>query len=150
MPQSLSNLLIHIIFSTKERKLFIDKEIKSDLYAYISGIAKIHDSHIHEIGGVEDHIHILLVLPRTVPLSKLIEEIKKSSSKWCKTRGIRYKEFAWQKGYAAFSIGQSNIEALRQYIQNQEKHHEKISSKDEYRNFLIKYNVLYDERYMWD
>ncbi len=150
MPQSLSNILIHFIFSTKTRKPFIRSEISLDLYNYMAGIARSHGSNAYEIGGVEDHVHLLLSLPRILAPSKLVEEIKKSSSKWVKTQGHLYNNFEWQKGYGAFSIGQSNFSAVRNYIQNQQEHHKKMSFQDEYRTFLKKYGVAFDEKYVWD
>ena len=150
MSQSLSCMLVHIIFSTKMRRPLIQSGIRNDLHRYMVGIAQTLDSYVHEIGGVEDHIHLLISLPRTLTLSKLVEEVKKGSSKWVKTKGEAYKDFSWQKGYGAFSIGQSNFVALRKYIQNQAEHHKKISFQDEFRAFLKKYGVGYDEKYLWD
>lgn len=150
MAQSLANILIHIIFSTKNRQPLILTEITQELYPYMIGIAREHESLVHEIGGVEDHVHILASLPRTLSLSKLIEEIKKGSSKWIKTKGNLYNDFAWQKGYGAFSIGQSAYDSLRKYIRMQKDHHKKISFQDEYRAFLKRYQIEYDEKYVWD
>lgn len=150
MAQSLASLLIHIIFSTKRRQPLIKPEIIKDLHHYIASIARAHESHVFEIGGVEDHIHLLVSLPRTLPLSKLIEEMKKGSSKWIKSKGEFYQDFAWQNGYGAFSIGQSNIAALRKYIQNQREHHHKMTFQDEFRLFLKKYEIVFDEKYVWD
>ncbi len=150
MAQSLSNILIHIIFSAKNRVPFITKEIEKELYGYIVGIAKEYDSHVYEIGGVEDHIHILASLSRTMTISKLIEELKKGSSKWIKTKNTQYFDFSWQNGYAALSIGYSNVKALREYIQNQNEHHKKNLFQDEMRLFLNKYEISFDEKYIWD
>lgn len=150
MAQSLANILIHIIFSTKKRAPMILPEITPELYPYLAGIARAHKSHVHEIGGIEDHVHLLVTLPRTLALSDLIEEIKKGSSKWIKTKGIQYVDFGWQDGYGAFSIGQSAYDNLRKYIQTQKDHHKKISFQDEFRAFLKKYEVDYDEKYVWD
>jgi len=150
MSQSLSSILIHIIFSTKLRRPLIKNEIKGDLYAYMANIALTQHSFVHEIGGIEDHVHLLISLPRALPLSKLVEEMKKGSSKWIKTKGRFYTDFAWQNGYGAFSIGQSNVDALRKYIQNQQEHHKKISFQDEYRAFLKKYGISFDEKYVWN
>ena len=150
MSQSLANILIHIVFSTKKRQPLIQSEIIKELYAYMAGIACTHQSQVHEIGGVEDHVHLLVSLPRTLPLSKLVEDIKKGSSKWIKTKGNSYIDFAWQNGYGAFSIGQSAYDDLRKYIQLQKEHHKKMSFQDEYRAFLKKYRIIYDEKYVWD
>lgn len=150
MAQSLAKILIHIIFSTKKRQPMISPEIIQELHSYIAGITRAHDSEVHEIGGIEDHVHLLISLPRTLPLSKLIEEIKKGSSKWIKTKGNLYDHFAWQNGYGAFSIGQSVYEDLRKYIQTQKEHHKTITFEDEFRTFLKKYHIAYDEKYVWD
>lgn len=150
MSQSLASILIHIIFSTKNRQPFILPEIRKDLYDYIVGIARSCESHVHEIGGIEDHVHLLISLPRTLALCKILEEIKKGSSKWIKTKGSFFNDFAWQNGYGAFSIGQSNYENVRTYIQNQQEHHKKIAFQDEYRAILKKYHIIYDEKYVWD
>jgi len=150
MSQSLANILLHIIFSTKKRQAFIQTDIISELHLYMAGIASSYKSHVHEIGGVEDHVHMLVSLPRTLAVSQLVEEIKKGSSKWIKTKEGQYKEFAWQGGYGAFSIGQSNYDNLREYIRNQQEHHKKMTFQEEYRSFLKKYRVGYDEKYVWD
>jgi len=150
MPQSLSSIFVHIIFSTKCRKPFIHSTMIHNLHKYMVGIAREHNAYVHEIGGVEDHVHLLVSLPRTISLCKLVEEIKKGSSRWMKTQGKDWSRFAWQNGYGAFSIGRSSYENLRRYIQNQQEHHKKISFQDEYRAFLRKYGVEFDERYVWD
>ena len=125
-------------------------EIMQDLHTYMAGVARSHTSQVHEIGGIEDHVHLLVSLPRTVSLSKLVEDIKKGSSKWIKTKGNQYTNFAWQSGYRGFSIGQSAYENLRKYIQTQKEHHKTTSFQDEYRIFLKKYHINYDEKYVWD
>ena len=150
MSQSLASILVHVIFSTKNRQFLIDSCRQPDLYSYMVGIAKSHKTFVHEIGGVEDHIHTLISLPRTLTISQLVEEIKKTSSKWIKYQGSNYANFAWQNGYGAFSIGQSNYDALQKYIQNQKVHHKNKSFQDEYRELLNKYRVPFDEKYVWD
>ena len=117
MGQSLSCIYIHLVFSTKNRKAFINKEIQKPLYQYMAGTARAYESHVHEIGGVEDHVHILLTLPKIIAICKLTEEIKKSSSKWIKTQGAEYRSFSWQNGYGSLSIGKSGYDNLRKYIQ---------------------------------
>ncbi len=113
MAQSLASILIHVIFSTKKRQPMILPQIMQELHLYMVGIAQAHGSRVHEIGGIEDHVHLLISLPRTLPLSNLIENIKKGSSKWIKTQGNQYVDFAWQSGYGAFSIGFSTYEHLK-------------------------------------
>ena len=150
MSQSLANIIIHVIFSTKFRKPLILPEIRSSLYNYLGGTILKLNSYLHEIGGIEDHVHLLLSLSRTMSASQLVEEIKKSSTKWIKTQGTSYQNFAWQKGYGAFSVSQSNLDSAKVYIQNQDEHHKKITFENEYRRFLTQYNIPFDERYVWD
>ena len=149
MPQSLSKVLIHMIFSTKNRIRLIEPEIQPRLHAYIIGILDNLKSPSLQTGGVEDHIHILFCLGRTISQADLVEEVKKSSSKWMKAEcGVN--EFSWQAGYGAFSVGESHTDAVINYIRNQKEHHRKLTFQDEFRKFLEKYKVGYDERYVWD
>jgi REP-associated tyrosine transposase len=150
MAQSLSNVLLHLVFSTKNRQPWIDIDIEEELTKYTAGICREIGCASHKMGCADDHIHIACTLSRTMAISKLIEEIKTGSSKWMKTKGDQYAEFAWQNGYGAFSIGQSQLSDLRHYIGNQREHHRRISSQDEFRQMLAKYQVEYDERYVWD
>lgn len=150
MPQSLANVLVHLVFSTKDRKPILHDPIRSNLHAYIIGILKNHGSPSLEMNSVTDHIHILFSLSRTITIAKIVEEIKTGSSLWLKTQGGEYRDFHWQNGYGAFSIGQSQVEDLKNYIVNQPEHHRKISFQDEYRKFLKRYEIQYDERYVWD
>ncbi len=149
MAQSLSHILLHLIFSTKDRDTVIPDELKDELYSYLAAACDAHGSHAYRIGGMPDHVHIACTLPRTVTVSKLTEEIKKSSSKWIKERDRRCGGFSWQGGYGAFSLGQSQLDALIRYIDLQREHHEKKTFKDEFIAFLHKYKVDYDERYLW-
>ena len=150
MPQSLVRNYMHIVFSTKNRQSFIDKNIQNELYPYISGISKNLETPVLAIGGVEDHIHILCLLSRKIALMKFIEEVKKNSSKWIKTKGQTYSNFYWQNGYGGFSVNPTEIEIVKIYIHNQQEHHKKRTFQDEYRAFLKKYNVPFDEKYVWD
>ena len=150
MPQSLVKNYLHITFSTKNRSPFIDNEVKDELFNYLGGICKNMECNPVQVGGVEDHIHILCLLSRKIALMKLIEELKSHSSKWIKTKGSKYQKFYWQKGYGSFSVNPSEIETVVNYIQNQNEHHKKKTYKDEYLAFLKKYHVEYDERYVWD
>jgi putative transposase len=119
MSQSLVKNLMHLVYSTKHRNQWIPKTVKDNLYAYQAGIFKQWDSPALVIGGVEDHIHVLVSLSKNHPLKQLVEETKKGSSKWMKTDGSKNKDFHWQNGYAAFSVSQSNVEEVRRYIENQ-------------------------------
>jgi REP element-mobilizing transposase RayT len=150
MSQSLSRILIHIVYSTKQRQPLIKPEIQLELFKYMSCVYREFNSPVLAINGTEDHVHALTAMSKTVTLSKLIEEVKRTSSKWIKTRGERYREFYWQRGYGAFSIARSNVEALKRYIANQQEHHKKQTFKDEFRELLKHYGVEYDERYVWD
>ena len=150
MPQSLVNNYIHITFSTKNRYPFIDKNISNQLYSYLGGICKNLESNPIIVGGHKDHVHILCLLSRKVALMKLIEEIKSHSSKWIKTKENKYKNFYWQRGYGGFSGNPTEINIVKKYISKQEEHHKKKTFQDEYCAFLKKYEIKYDERYIWD
>ena len=150
MAQSLSNVLVHLVFSTKNRRRRIDVAIEEELFKYVSGICREWSCPAHKVGASDDHVHIACSLGRTTSISKLVEEIKTGSSKWIKTKGDRYAEFCWQNGYGTFSVGQSQLEDLRRYIGNQREHHRRITFQDEYREFLKRYEVVCDERYVWD
>jgi REP-associated tyrosine transposase len=123
MPQSLSNVIVHIIFSTKNREPWLDSAIRSRMHSYLATICRDLDAEILCVGGVADHVHIVTTLPRTVSQAQLIEGIKKPSSKWIKTLDARYRGFSWQRGYAAFSVSESQLKTVVQYAQRQEEHH---------------------------
>jgi putative transposase len=150
MAQSLSRVYVHITFSTKNIQPFIDDTIENSLFEYIGGTCKGLDCNPVKVGGYRDHVHILCQLSRKITQMKLLEEIKKQSSKWIKTKGKTYSNFYWQDGYGIFSVNPAEIDVVVAYIANQREHHKKITFKDEYRAFLKKYNVDYDERYVWD
>ena len=149
MSQSLSKLYVHMIFHTKYSQNLIRPEIEEELYAYMGGIIKANDSIPLKINGIENHVHILAVMSKNISLAKFLEEIKKNSSKWIKTKGENYKNFAWQGGYGAFSVSQSGIKEVKKYIENQKEHHKKVTFRDEFIQFLQKYEIEYDERYLW-
>jgi len=151
MPQSLAKVLVHIVFSTKHRYPFLsDKTIREEMHAYLGGTCKALESPVLIVGGVADHVHILCALTRNHSIAKLVGEIKRNSSKWVKTKGKTLEKFAWQNGYGIFSVSQSQVERVRQYIAGQEEHHRKKTFQEEYRTFLKKYEVEHDERYIWD
>ena len=149
MSQSLSKLYVHLIFHIKDSLIPIINEDKKDLYAYIGSIIKDNNSIPIIINGTSDHVHILCVMSKNIALAKLIEEIKRHSSRWIKTRGSHYKQFAWQGGYAGFSVSQSLHDKTKFYIRNQEQHHKKMTFKEELIAFLKEYGIEYDERYLW-
>lgn len=150
MPQSLAQIYLHISFSTKYREPLIDEKIENELYAYLGATCKAWDCQPIKVGGYLDHVHILCKLSRKVAVMELLEEVKKSSSKWIKTKGDKYAHFYWQGGYAAFSVNPAEIGHVINYITNQKEHHTKKSFQDELRYFLKKYGVDFDERYVWD
>ena len=149
MSQSLSKLYVHIVFHVKNNRIKMRKQEQSELYAYIGSIIKDNESIPIEINGVEDHIHILCVMSKNIALAKLVEEIKRHSSRWIKTKDKHYDHFAWQGGYGAFSVSQSIHDVTKRYIQNQEEHHKKRTFKEEYLLFLKEYGIEYNEDYLW-
>jgi REP element-mobilizing transposase RayT len=150
MGQSLAKNTMHIIFSTKNRAPLIDANIESELHKYLGGICNKLECPPIKIGGYDDHVHILCYLSKTIALSDFLEDLKKNSSKWIKTKAKKYKSFYWQDGYAAFSVSQSILEKTKEYIAVQHEHHSKISFKDELIGFLKKNGIEYDERYLWN
>ena len=151
MPQSLAQVIIHIVFSTKNRDPFLsDDDIRKEMHSYLGGTCNNLDCPVIVIGGVSDHVHIILKFSRNISIAKLVGEIKRSSSKWIKTKGGMLTKFSWQNGYGVFSVGRSEIERVKSYILNQEEHHRKRSFQDEYRKFLREYEIEYDEKYVWD
>jgi putative transposase len=149
MPQSLSNILLHIVFSTKNRQQFIDESIERELFKYLATACNSLNCPTHGIGAADDHVHLCCSLSRTTTVSDLIQHIKQDSSRWMKSQGARYADFAWQSGYGAFSIGQSQLDDLRRYIANQREHRRLESFQEEFRTLLTRYEVEYDERYVW-
>jgi REP element-mobilizing transposase RayT len=150
MGQSLVKNYIHIVFSTKHRQPIILPQYEDELHSYLGGICKNLDCQPIKVGGYTDHIHILCMLSKKIALMKLLEEVKSHSSKWMKTKDEQLKNFYWQDGYGAFSVNPAEIDRVIAYIANQHEHHSKKTFQDEYRAFLKKYNVEYDERYVWD
>jgi len=150
MPQSLAYNYIHLIFSTKQRNEWITPDVEPHLYAHIAGICINLDSHVMAIGGMPDHIHILLSLSKKYALVTLVQEIKKVSSQWMKEQpGVR-PDFYWQKGYGAFSVSPRHLERVKRYIVNQKRHHNDETFKEEYIGFLKDYKADFDEHYLWD
>lgn len=150
MPQSLSRLLIHIVFSTKNRVPFLQAEVRGELHRYLATVLLNHECPALEVGGASDHVHLLVSLGRTDTVAKIVELLKTSSSKWLKTKGGDLERFFWQAGYGAFSVSQSEAEKVAAYIRDQERHHEKLTFQEEYRRFLVKHGIEFDEMYVWD
>jgi putative transposase len=149
VPQSLANLLTHLIFSTKNRDpLLVGKDLRQRTHAYLAAVLKDIQCPALIVGGVADHVHILCQLAKTQSVSDIMEHLKASSSKWLKTQGSR--TFSWQRGYGAFSVSQSHVDAVISYIEKQEDHHRTITFEEEFRLILKRYRVAFDERYLWD
>jgi putative transposase len=150
MAQSLSRVLVHFIFSTKDRFAFlVDSELRRRMHAYLARVFNEHDSPAIEVGGTEDHVHILCLLSRNHAMSEIVKKAKANSSGWAKTQGGWLSKFAWQSGYAALSIHQSQIDQVRNYIQGQVEHHRQHTFQEEYLAFLQENQIPYDERYLW-
>ena len=151
MPQSLANALLHVVFSTKNRTPFLKTpELRGTMTGYLIGTLQNIDCPSLIVGVVEDHVHILCNLSRTLPIAKLVEELKTSSSARIKEERMGVKDFYWQNGYGAFSVSQSNVEPVKTYIANQEEHHRTVTFQEEYRRFLERHGLAWDERYVWD
>jgi len=150
MGQSIVKNYIHLVFSTKNRQPLIQEPVEQELHSYLAGICKNLDCQPLKVGGYTDHIHILCMHSKKIALVNLLEELKSTSSKWMKTKGENYRNFYWQDGYGSFSVNPTEVEKVIQYIENQKEHHHVKTFQDEYRAFLKKYKVEYDERYVWD
>jgi putative transposase len=150
MPQSLSKVYLHIIFSTKNRQPFINDTIENALFEYIGGVCKGLECYPVKVGGCSDHVHVLCTLSRKIAQMTLLEEMKKRSSLWIKTQGNNYVDFYWQDGYGAFSVNPTLVDDVVNYIIKQKEHHTTRTFKEEYLAFLKKYDVDFDERYVWD
>ena len=151
MAQSLARLWTHLIFSTKDRFPFLsDKSIRADMHAYLATVLRNHKCETLLVGGTEDHVHALFALSRNYSIATVVKEIKRTSSSWIKGISPRQAKFHRQGGYGAFSVSQSHLNQVINYFERQEQHHRRVSFQDEYRAFLKKYDIEYDERYVWD
>ena len=151
MPQSLARVVLHVTFSTKNRAPFLKgADLRKRLHAYMAGVLQKIGCDPILIGGVEDHVHLLCNLSRTVTIAELVEEAKKAPSRWMKDQGPQYQDFFWQSGYGAFSVSESIVEQVRAYIATQEEHHQKVSFQDEFRALCRKHGLEIDPRYVWD
>ncbi len=150
MPQSLSAVYIHLVFSTKPRQPFLhDESLRKDLHSFLGGTSKSLECPPLLVGGVEDHVHLLARFGRTITQAEWVKELKRVSNLWLKEKG-GLANFEWQGGYADFSVSQSNLEQVKKYIVNQKEHHRKVSFQDEVRALLTKHQLDWDERYIWD
>ena len=150
MPQSLSKVIIHTIFSTKDRHPWLDANVRPRMHAYLATICRDAGGEAFRVGGVADHVHLVTTLPRTLSQADMLEGLKKKSSKWITGLAPVYRHFYWQRGYGAFSVSASQLDALLEYVDTQEEHPRSRTFQEEYREFLRKHGVEYDERYVWD
>jgi putative transposase len=147
MPHTYTNLLVHIVFATKERYRFIQPEFEQRLYEYIGGTIRAMKGICLEIGGDEEHVHILTKLKPTLNVSRFLEDLKPSVTKWA--RSVIHPKFEWQDGYGAFSVGESQVPAVRRYIQNQKEHHKVQTFDEEFMEMLGSAGIEFEERYLW-
>ena len=150
MSQSLAKNLVHLVFSSKERKPHIQNDVRSKLHEYAGGILHDLDSPALLMNSVADHIHVLFNLHKTKALSDVIMELKRGTSIWIKEQNSQYSDFYWQAGYGAFSVSQSAVETVKEYIANQEAHHSRRTFQDEFRALLNRHEIDFDERYVWE
>ncbi len=151
MPQSLANALMHVVFSTKERRaMFQSPDLRDEMHRYLAGVSAKLNCPAVIVGGVTDHIHLLANQARTIALAEWVKELKRVSSVWAKERTPDWGLFQWQAGYGAFSVSQSQKTRVERYIQSQEEHHRSLSFQDEYRQLLRRHNIAFDEQYVWD
>ena len=150
MAQSLSKVVLHIIFSTKDRESWLDSDARPRMHAYLATVCRDLGAELVRVGGAADHVHIVTTLPRTLSQAQMIERIKKVSSKWIKTLDARYRDFFWQRGYGAFSVSPSQLDVVLQYVDAQQEHHRTRSFQEEYRELLRRHGIDFDERYVWD
>ena len=150
MAQSLSRILVHLIFSTKNRERALSSTIEAELHPYLAGVLNNIDCPSLQVGGTSDHVHLLFGLSRTHSVSEVVEKVKTSSSKWIKTKGSAYAGFHWQSGCGAFSVSPTATEKVIEYIRTQKEHHATMTFQEEYRRFQERYEIGYDERYVWD
>ena len=146
----LSKVVIHVIFSTKGRFPWLDVDVRSRMHGYLATVCREAGAEVFRIGGVADHVHLIVTLPRTVSQAEMVEGLKKKSSKWIKELAPEYRKFYWQRGYGAFSVSPSQLNVALEYVEKQEQHHRSRTFQDEYREFLQKHGVEYDESYVWD
>jgi putative transposase len=149
MPQSLANLLVHLVFSTKDRAAWLQDEWRDDLHGYIGGLVRRCGADLLAANSVGDHIHLLFPLPRTFAIADLVREIKTGATAWIREKTAS-RRFHWQAGYGAFSVSPGHKEAVVRYIAGQQEHHRTVTFQDEYRRLLAKYGLEHDERYVWD
>lgn len=150
MAQTLVEIIVHVVFSTKNRENLIPAEIENELFAYIGGILRKHESNLIAANGTENHVHLLIIQSKKIALSDLVGEIKRASSLWIKQKDAKFIKFKWQGGFGAFSVSKLQINIVKKYIAKQKEHHQKENFDDEYRKFLKRYEMDFDERFFLD
>jgi len=150
MPLSLTKMYAHLIFSTKNRAAFLDADVRPRVHAYLATVIRSIDSAFVVVGGVADHVHLLFDMGKMHAPVEFVEQVKRESSKFVKTMGPAYSHFYWQRGYAMFSVSPTHLADAEQYVRNQDEHHRKKSFQEEFREFLDRYSIVYDQRYVWD
>jgi putative transposase len=150
LPSSYTHLLYHLVFSTKERRPLITPVLREELYPYMGGIVRNQRGILLEIGGMADHVHLVTRFRADVSVADIVRLIKANSSKWINERPDLISEFAWQTGYGAFTVSESQLSVVRHYVQNQEEHHRKLTFQEEFVSLLKKHGIEYDERYLWE
>jgi len=150
MPQSLSKVILQIVFSTKNREPWLEPDVRPRMHAYLATVCRDLGAELVRVGGVADHVYIVTTLPRTVSQAEFIEQMKKTSSKWIKALDARYRGFFWQRGYGAFSVSLSQLDTVLDYVKAQQQHHRTRTFQEEYRELLRKHGIDFDERYVWD
>ena len=150
MAQSLGLIIVHLIFSTKDRRPFLNSEILVPAHAYLSTVARDLGCECHRAGGMADHVHLAIRLSRTLTVADLVGQLKSGSTKWLKTQSAGHRDFSWQRGYGCFSVNPKDLDALIDYIDHQSEHHKTRTFQEEFRMFLERYGVVYDEAYVWD
>lgn len=149
MSQSLARILIHVVFSTKNRDPMLSDSIRPRVFGYLATVGRDMGCEVFRVGGMPDHVHLAVALSRTISVAEFVKKVKQTSSSWMKEQGSSPR-FEWQAGYGAFSIGESQVEPLIHYIDHQEAHHRKKTFQDEFRAMMAKYGMKGDERYLWD
>jgi len=149
MAQTHVCIYLHVVFSTKNRFPFISPAVEEELFAYIGGIVNNHGSRLIAAGGTGNHVHLLISMSKNVLIPEFVAELKRDSSKWIKTKGIKFSKFAWQDGYSVFSVGHTQVADVVRYIAGQKEHHQKTLFEDEMRSFYRRYQIDYDERFVW-
>jgi putative transposase len=150
MAHSFCKIYLHIIFSTKNRQRWLDETIRPRLHAYLATLARNAGCPFVIVGGPEDHIHILADIGKKVQPVAMVGHIKQESSKFVKTLGTDYRQFYWQQGYATFSVGPTRVDDVKKYIERQEEHHQRQTFQEEFKAFLDRYEIEYDEKYIWE